>query len=172
MIAIGLSAFSVVGGPRLPYKRNYLTREGLNRLEAELEDLRTDRRQSVAEQIQKAKELGGSVDNAEYEDSKNQQAFVEGRILTLEKMINKAVLIEENEKPTKNVEIGRHVTLINQTGKKEEYTIVGSVEADPGRGRISNESPVGMALLNKKVGQKVQVKTPAGLVTLTISSIG
>lgn len=156
----------------MPDKRNYLTREGLNRLEAELEDLRTDRRQSVAEQIQKAKELGGSVDNAEYEDSKNQQAFVEGRILTLEKMINKAVLIEENEKPANNVEIGRHVTLINQTGKKEEYTIVGSVEADPGRGRISNESPVGRALLNKKVGQKVQVKTPAGLVTLTISSIG
>ena len=155
----------------MPGRESYLTREGLTRLEAELEELRTVRRQRVAERIQKATELGGTVDNAEYDDSKNEQAFVEGRILTLERITGSAIIIGEEAALSGEVKMGGRVTLLNQNGNEEEYTIVGSPEADPAQGRISNESPVGKALLNKRVGDEVQVNTPAGTVTLTISSI-
>ena len=155
----------------MPEKGSYLTKEGLARLEVELEELRTVRRQGVANRIQKATELGGTVDNAEYDDSKNEQAFVEGRILTLEKITGNAIIIGGDTAHADKVQLGGHVTLLNQNGDEEEYTIVGSAESDPVQGRISNESPVGKALLNKKVGEDVQVKTPAGTVTLTISSI-
>jgi transcription elongation factor GreA len=155
----------------VPEKGSYLTKEGLARLEAELEELRMVRRLAVAERIQKATELGGTVDNAEYDDSKNEQAFIEGRILTLEKIISNVIIIGGNIAHSDKVQLGGRVTLLNQNGDEEEYTIVGSAEADPGNGRISNESPVGKALLNKKVGEDVQVKTPAGTVTLTISGI-
>ena len=155
----------------MPDKGAYITREGLTRLEAELSGLRTVRRQEVAERIQKAKELGGAVDNAGYDDSKNEQAFVEGRILTLERVTGNAIIIGGAAAHSDQVQLGGSVTLLNQNGGEEEYTIVGSPEADPAQGCISNESPVGKALLNKKVGEDVQVKTPAGTVTLTISSI-
>ena len=156
----------------MPEKRSYLTKEGLARLEAELVELRTVRRPVVADRIQKAKELGGTVDNAEYDDSKNEQSFVEGRILTLERITSNAIIIGGDAAAhSDKVQLGGHVTLLNQNGDEEEYTIVGSAESDPVQGRISNESPVGKALLNKKVGEDVQVKTPAGTVTLTISGI-
>ena len=155
----------------MPEKCSYLTKEGLARLEAELAELRTVRRPEVADRIQKAKELGGTVDNAEYDDSKNEQSFVEGRILTLEGITSNAIIIGGDAAHSDKVQLGGHVTLLNQNGDEEGYTIVGSVESDPVQGRISNESPVGKALLNKKVGEDVQVKTPAGTVTLTISSI-
>ena len=155
----------------MPDKGAYITREGLTRLEAELSWLRTVRRQQVAERIQKAKELGGAVDNAGYDDSKNEQAFVEGRILTQERVTGNAIIIGGAAAHSDQVQLGGSVTLLNQNGGEEEYTIVGSPEADPAQGCISNESPVGKALLNKKVGEDVQVKTPAGTVTLTISSI-
>ena len=155
----------------VPEKGSYLTKEGLARLEVELEELRTVKRQGVADRIQKATELGGTVDNAEYDDSKNEQSFVEGRILTLERITGNAIIIGGDVAHSDEVQLGGHVTLLNQNGDEEEYTIVGSAESDPIRGLISNESPVGMALLNKKVGDNVQVKTPAGTVTLTISSI-
>ena len=155
----------------MPDKGSYLTKEGLAKLDAELEELRTARRQRVADRIQKAKELGGTVDNAEYDDSKNEQAFVEGRILTLEKITSNAIIIGGDATHSDKVQMGGHVALLNQNGDEEEYTIVGSAEADPAQGRISNESPVGKALLNKRVGEAVQVKTPAGMITLTISSI-
>ena len=155
----------------LPDRGTYITREGLTRLEAELEELRTVRRQQVAERIQKAKELGGAVDNAGYDDSKNEQAFMEGRILTLERITDNAIIIGGDAAHSGQVQLGGSVTLLNQNGGEEEYTIVGSPEADPAQGRISHESPVGKALLNKKVGEDVQVKTPAGTVTLTVSSI-
>ena len=155
----------------MPDRGAYITREGLTRLEAELSGLRTVRRQEVAERIQKAKELGGAVDNAGYDDSKNEQAFVEGRILTLERVTDNAIIIGGDAAHSDQVQLGGSVTLLNQNGGEEEYTIVGSPEADPAQGCISNESPVGKALLNKKVGEDVQVKTPAGTVTLTISSI-
>ncbi|MDA0988200.1 MAG: transcription elongation factor GreA [Chloroflexi bacterium] len=155
----------------MPDKGNYLTKEGLTRLEAELDEFRTVRRQRVAERIQQAKELGGTADNAEYDDSKNEQAFIEGRILTLEEITGNVIIIGGDVAHSDRVQLGGHVTLLNQNGDEEGYTIVGSAEADPAQGRISNESPVGKALLNKKVGEEVQVKTPAGTVTLTISSI-
>ena len=156
----------------MPQRETYLTREGLGKLEAELEHLRTVRRQEVATRIQKANEIGGTVDNAEYDDSKNEQAFVEGRILTLEKIIEGAVIIGYDVGHSDNVRLGSHVVVVDSKGKKAEYTIVGSEEADPIQGRISNESPVGKALLSKKVGEDVQVSTPAGTATYTISSIG
>ena len=155
----------------MPQKGSYLTKEGLAKLEAELERLRSVKRVGVADRIQKAKELGGTVDNAEYDDSKNEQAFVEGRILTLERIIDSAILIGDEATHSDKVNLGAHVTVLNQSKAEEEYTIVGSAEADPGQGRISNESPVGKALLNKKVGEEVNVDTPAGTVTFTISSI-
>ena len=155
----------------MPQKGSYLTKEGRAKLEAELEHLRSVKRVGVADRIQKAKELGGTVDNAEYDDSKNEQAFVEGRILTLERIIDGAILIGDEASHSDKVNLGAHVTVLNQNKAEEEYTIVGSAEADPGQGRISNESPVGKALLNKKVGEEVNVDTPAGTVTLTISSI-
>ena len=155
----------------MPQKGSYLTQEGLTKLEAELEHLRSVKRAEVADRIQKAKEIGGTVDNAEYDDSKNEQAFVEGRILTLERIIDNAIMIGDEAGHSDKVNLGAHVTVLNQNELEEEYTIVGSAEADPGQGRISNESPVGKALLNKKVGEEVNVDTPAGTVTLTISSI-
>ena len=155
----------------MPQRGNYLTKEGLGKLEVELEHLHTVRRQEVATRIQKATEMGGTVDNAEYDDSKNEQSFVEGRILTLERIIESAVIIGDDVAHSDSVQLASHVVVIDSKGKEAEYIIVGSAEADPPQGRISNESPVGKALLNKKVGEEVQVNTPAGTATFTISSI-
>jgi len=146
-----------------------LTREGLARLEQELQHLRTVRRQEVADRIHQAKELASTQNNAEYDDAKNEQAFVEGRILTLEKMIQNAVIIEERH--STRVELGSKVRVATADGKEEHYTIVGSAEASPRDGRISNESPVGRALLGKAVGAEVQVQAPAGVLRLTITAI-
>jgi len=117
-----------------------------------------------------AKEAGSTVNNAEYDDAKNEQAFVEGRILTLEGMIKNAKIIEEDTHSDK-VRIGSHVIVKNQDGDKEEYALVGSAEASPKDGRISNESPIGKALIGKKVGQVAQVKAPAGTIKLTVVKI-
>lgn len=152
-------------------KEVFLTPEGLEKLKAELEHLHTVRRPQVAEQIHRAKELGGTVDNAEYDDAKNEQAFVEGRILTLEKMIKNAVMIEEEKSPSGLVKLGSKVTVRNQDGEEEHYTVVGSAETDPGQERISNESPVGSALLDKRVGDEVEVETPAGVIKLMVVKI-
>jgi transcription elongation factor GreA len=156
----------------VPEKNSYLTKDGFAGLEAELQEISTIRRPGVAERIRKAIEVGGVVDNAEYDDAKKEQAFIEGRNLTLERIIGSAVIIGGDNTYSDRVQIGDHVVLLNQSEDEEQYTIVGSTEADPSRGLISNESPVGRALLNKKVGEEVQVKTLAGTVTLTISSIG
>jgi len=152
-------------------KETFLTPEGLEKLKAELEHLETVRRPQVAEQIHRAKELGGTVDNAEYDDAKNEQAFVEGRILTLENMIKNVTLIEEDKKPSRFVKIGSKIRVLNPDGEEEHYTIVGSAEASPGEGRISNESPVGSALLGKKVGDEVEAETPAGALKLKLVAI-
>ena len=152
-------------------RETYLTSEGLAKLEAELEHLRTVVRQETAGRIHKATELGGTVDNAEYEEAKNEQAFVEGRILTLETMIQSAVLIPDDRTPSDRVEVGSVVTVEDPEGKKRKYIIVGSTEADPSEGKISNESPVGMALLGRKVKDKAQVATPSGTLTYTLISI-
>jgi transcription elongation factor GreA len=152
-------------------KEIFLTHEGLEKMKVELEHLETVRRPQIAEQIHRAKELGGTVDNAEYDDAKNEQAFVEGRILTLENMVKNAVIIEEEAVPSKYIKLGSKVTVLNAEGEEEHYTIVGSVEASPGEGRISNESPVGGALLGRKVGDKVEAHTPAGKLKLKVAAI-
>ena len=151
-------------------KEVFLTPEGLEKLKTELEYLRAVRRQEVAEQIRKAKEAGSTVNNAEYDDAKNQQAFVEGRILTLERMIKNASIIAEGL-PSDQVKLGSKVTVRNQDGEEEHYIIVGSAEVNPGEGKISNESPVGQALLGKRVGEWIQVQVPAGVIKLTVTEI-
>jgi transcription elongation factor GreA len=138
----------------------YLTREGLAKLREELDELVNVRRAEVASRIHDAKEHGDVSENAEYEDAKNEQAFVEGRIQTLSALIKNAVLIDEHHSTT-HVQIGSTVD-VESDGRRERYTIVGSAEAAPGDGRISNESPVGRALLGHKKGEKVTVSVPAG----------
>jgi transcription elongation factor GreA len=110
------------------------------------------------------------LENAEYEDAKNEQAFVEGRILTLEEILKNVVIIEEGG-PTDRVSIGSRVTMVEEDGEPETYHIVGSVEADPKRGRISNESPLGRALLGHRVGDEVIVNVPDGVLCFRITAI-
>jgi transcription elongation factor GreA len=141
-------------------KPAYLSREGLAKLREELEELINVRRAEIANRIHDAKEHGDVTENAEYEDAKNEQAFVEGRIQTLSALIKNAVIIDEKHSTT-HVQIGSTVELDGDSGR-ETYTIVGSAEAAPLEGRISNESPVGRSLLGKKKGDKVTVSVPAG----------
>ncbi len=149
----------------------FLTPEGRAKLEAELENLRTVRRAEVAERIHSAKEEGDIMENSAYDEAKNEQAFVEGRIMTIEQMLKNAVIIDES-RASDMVGIGSYVTVVERGDDDEEvYQIVGSAEADPSRGRISNESPVGRALLNKRVGEDVTVKIPDGVRHLTVTEI-
>jgi len=149
-----------------------LTVEGLAKLEKELEHLKHVRRPEVAERIRQSKELASTQNNAEYDDAKNEQAFVEGRILTLEKLIQDASIIDEEQAHhATRVQIGSTVAVSSGEGKKQQFHIVGSAEADPSEGRISNESPVGRALLGKRVGDEVQVNAPKGLLRYTITKI-
>lgn len=148
-----------------------LTSDGLEEFKAELHELRTVRRHEIADRILKAKEIGGTVNNAEFDDAKNEQAFVEGRILTLENMVNNAVIITHEKSASDIVELGSTVTVSEPSGDLVQYDIVGSAEADPSQGRISNESPVGMALLGKKTGDKVEIEVPAGHLELTIVEV-
>jgi transcription elongation factor GreA len=150
-------------------KPTYLSKEGLQKLREELEQMVSVRRSEIATRIHDAKEHGDLTENAEYEDAKNEQAFVEGRIQALESMIKNAVLIDENHS-TDHVQIGSTVVLQSEDGR-ETYTIVGSAEASPGEGKISNESPVGRALLGRRKGDKVLVSVPAGDFTYTIVGI-
>ena len=147
----------------------FLTPEGLSKLEEELEHLRTVRRQEVAEKIQRAKELRSTVNTPEYEDAKNEQGFVEGRILEIERIIKNAVVVEAA--PSDMVQIGSKVTICDQDGREEHYTIVGSAEANPAEGKISNVSPVGRALLDRRVGDEVEVAAPAGVLKMKIVGI-
>jgi transcription elongation factor GreA len=147
----------------------YLTPEGKAKLEAELEMLKTVRRREVAERIHMAMEFSGDpMDNTEYQDAKNEQAFVEGRILELERTLADVRLIESRPGDSDLVHLGSEVTVVYQDGEQDTFTIVGSAEAAPLEGRISNESPVGRALLGRRVGNNVQVKTPGGELSLTI----
>src|SRR5256885_17016938 len=132
-------------------KPQYVSAEGLKKLQAELEDLRSNKRAEVAARIHAAMEFGDYSENSELEQAKNDQAFLEGRIMTLEQTIKNAQLIDEKSKHDV-VEIGSHVT-VESDGHKEKYTIVGSAEASPTEGKISNESPVGRALLGHRTGE-------------------
>ena len=151
-------------------KKILITEEGLSKLKSELDHLLSVRREEVAEKIKQAREMGNTENSAEYEDAKNDQAFVEGRILMLENIVRNATVIESPVLPD-TVELGNKVIIQNHDGKIDQFTIVGSTEANPVEGKISNESPVGQALLEKKLGDKVEVQTPAGVLKLLIIDI-
>jgi transcription elongation factor GreA len=151
-------------------QQTFLTPEGYQKLEQELHHLRTVRRQEVARRLHQALEEGDILENAELEDARNEQAFVEGRILQLETMLRDVVIIEEAG-PRETVGLGSRVTVVEGDGPPETYHIVGSAEADPARGLISNESPLGRALMGQKVGGKAIVNAPAGVLVFEIVGI-
>ncbi len=152
-------------------KEVILTLDGLKKLEDELENLKTQRRREVAERIKQAIEFGDISENSEYEDAKTEQAFIEGRIITLEKMLRNARVIDDND-DKEHVVVGSTIVLKDvEFGDEEEYTIVGSAEADPAVNKISNESPVGKAVLGHPKGQVVEVNVPAGILRYEILDI-
>ncbi len=144
----------------------YLTAEGLEKLKAELHELVTVERPRVAARIHEAKLDGDLSENAEYEDAKQEQSFLEGRIATLEAQLRNAAVIEKSSNGDK-VGIGSKVVIKGSDGE-ETFTIVGSAEASPREGRISNESPVGAALMGRKKGDKVTVQAPSGPIEYTL----
>jgi transcription elongation factor GreA len=149
----------------------FLTKEGYQKLADELENLRTTKRKEVAERLHEAMEGGELIENAEYEAAKNEQAFVEGRIQELEMILASARIIEEqNHNPT-TVQVGDTVIVKEGNNNPEEYTIVGAAEANPRKGRISNESPLGRALLNRGVGEEVAVEAPGGMFKVQVVKI-
>ncbi|MFA6309442.1 MAG: transcription elongation factor GreA [Clostridia bacterium] len=144
-------------------KEVVLTYEGLKKLEGELELLKSAKRREIAERIKQALSFGDISENSEYDDAKNEQAQVEGRIVTIENMLKNAKLIDEDDVSTDLVSIGSKVKLFDVKYNEEvEYHIVGSTETDPVRSKISNESPVGAALIGKKKGNTVEVIIPDG----------
>ncbi len=152
-------------------KEVYLTPEGMAKLQAELQNLLSIRRPEVAAKIQRAKELGGTDNNAEYEEAKNEQAFIEGRILELDATIHRAIMILKETRKHDEVRLGATVKVRHPDGSQEQYTIVGKEEAEPTDGKISNESPVGGALMGKKKGETVEVPVPAGKIKLKILEV-
>lgn len=153
-------------------KEVILTQEGLKKLEEELEYLKSVKRREVAERIKIAIGYGDISENSEYEDAKNEQAFVEGRIITLEKMLRNARIINNDEVDVNTVSIGSTVILRDlEFGETVEYIIVGTAESDPFNNKISNESPVGKAILGKKKGSIVDVTVPAGTIQYEIVDI-
>ena len=153
-------------------KPAYLTREGLTKLEAELDELTTLGRKDIAERINAAKELGDISESGEYEDAKNQQAHLEGRIREIKSILSRAQIIEEEQNGHGEVRLGSRVTVrFDGEDDEESWVIVGSAEARPREGKISNESPIGAALLGKRPRQKVTVETPSGQMKITIVKI-
>lgn len=153
-------------------KEIVLTAEGLTKLEQELDELKSVHRREVNDRIRQAKEYGDLSENAEYEDAKQEQAFIEGRILKLEAMIRNARIIDESEYAADEVHLGA-VVKVRDMKKNDgyEFSIVGSAEADPSNQRISNESPLGRALMGHKKGTVVDVVTPRGVAKYKIESI-
>ena len=153
-------------------KEVFLTEEGLKKIEQKLEHLKSVRRREVAERIKQAIEFGDISENSEYEDAKNEQAFIEGEILTLEKMLRNVKLLDNGDINTDTVALGATVVLKDmEYGDELEYAIVGSAEADPSEMKISNESPVGAAILGQKVGSEVEVVVPAGVLKYKVLGI-
>jgi len=150
-------------------KTLFVTAEGLKKIQDELDELKTTKRKEIAERIHDAKELGDLSENAEYIEAKEEQGFIESRVLELEQMLKNAELISHT-KNTSTVQIGSTISVKGPAGKAE-YTIVGSSEADPAQYRISNESPIGHAFLGKHVGESVVVRTPNGESTFEILSV-
>jgi transcription elongation factor GreA len=153
-------------------KEIVLTEEGLSKLETELDELKSVHRKEVNDRIRQAKEYGDLSENAEYEDAKQEQAFIEGRILKLEQMIRNASIIDESAYASDEVHLGAVVKVKDlKNGESYEFSIVGSAEADPTNRRISNESPLGRALIGHKKNATVDVATPRGVVKYKIEAI-
>jgi len=153
-------------------KEVMLTVDGLRKLEQELEHLKSVKRKEVAERIKQAIEFGDISENSEYEDAKNEQAFIEGRILTLEKKLRNARIIDDTGLDTDKVSLGSKVVLKDlECGDVLEYVIVGSMEADPSAAKISNESPVGKAIIGQRIGAVVEVQVPVGLLKYELLAI-
>lgn len=149
-----------------------MTQAGKEKLEQELEHLKSVKRKEVVERIKIARSFGDLSENSEYDSAKEEQAFVEGRITTLENMIRNAKIIVEADMGTDSVALGRSVTFIElPDGDEETYIIVGSAEADPFEGKISNDSPIAKSLIGKKVGDEVTVQTPGGDMVVRIKEI-
>jgi transcription elongation factor GreA len=151
-------------------KEIVLTREGYEKLREELEMLQTTRRQEVAARISQAREFGDISENSEYDDAKNEQAMLEAQIAQLEERLREARVIEEGELSSEEVVLGSHVTIDGPMGK-ETYQVVGSAEADPAEKRLSNESPIGKAIMGRRKGDKVDVTTPSGAINVKIVEI-
>jgi len=151
---------------------NYISKERLEELRAQLEDLKKTRRKEIAQRIENAISLGDLSENAEYHEAREEQAFNEGKIQELEDIIRNAVIIKENghNKVKSVAEVGDKVD-VQKNGENTTFSIVGSTEADPAKQKISNESPLGKALLGRSVGEEVQVTTPAGQATYKILRI-
>lgn len=153
-------------------KQVVLTDEGLKKLEEELEILKTEKRKEIAEKIKVALSFGDLSENSEYDEAKNEQAMIEARIVQIEAMLKNVKLIDDEELNTDTVNLGSKVKVLDVEFNEEiTYSIVGSTEADPDEDRISDESPVGQALLNHKVGETVTVETPGGAIELKILDI-
>jgi len=151
----------------------FLTKEGFEKLQDELDYLRKVKRQEVADRLHEAMEGGELIENAEYEAAKNEQAFVEGRIQELETLLATARVIENDKKKKgEAIQVGSTVTIQENGSEEETYTIVGAAEANPREGKISNESPMGRALLTHRAGDEVQVETPDGSYTIRVVKIG
>ncbi|MFC4022694.1 transcription elongation factor GreA [Oceanobacillus longus] len=153
-------------------KSYYMTQEGKEKLEKELHYLKTERRQEVVERIKVARDFGDLSENSEYDAAKDDQAFVEQRITQVEKMIRNAVIIENDNDNPNIVSLGKSVTFVElPNGEEETYTIVGSAEADPFEGKISNDSPMAKSLLGHEVGTEVAVATPGGEIQVRIVKV-
>lgn len=153
---------------------NFLTKDGFQKLQEELDHLRTTKRLEVAARLHEAMEGGELIENAEYEAAKNEQAFVEGRIQELDVLLATAQIIEENGKGRKGdtIQVGSKVTIKEGNFEAETFAIVGAAEANPREGKISNESPIGRAILNHKLGDVVKVETPGGTYNVKIMKVG
>ncbi len=147
-----------------------LTKEGKEELEKKLEYLKVVKRAEITERIKTAREFGDLSENAEYDAAKNEQAMIEGEILEIEAKLKHAVIIKDSDKKD-SVSLGSKVDFVMEDGEAFSYEIVGTTEADVELGRISNESPLGNALLGKKAGESVMVKAPAGIYTVTVKKV-
>ncbi len=153
-------------------KQVMVTAEGLKQLEEELDYLKGEKRKEIAEKIKVARSYGDLSENSEYDDAKNEQAILEARIVTIEATLKNAVIIDEDSMTNEHIHIGSKMKIENITmGRVMEYKIVGSNESDPSQGKISDESPVGMALLGHSVGDVVEVETPSGVLGIKVLEI-
>lgn len=153
-------------------KQVMVTAEGLKQLEEELDYLKGEKRKEIAEKIKVARSYGDLSENSEYDDAKNEQAILEARIVTIEATLKNAVIIDESSITNEHIHIGSKVKIENITmGREMEYKIVGSNESNPAKGKISDESPVGMALLGHAVGDVVEVETPNGPIGIKVLDI-